>query len=167
MKSLSKPKLDKTKLVAKIIQHIEEDLNVLIRSALAAREAATHEESKSEDKHDTRGLEASYLAGAQAKRAAEMQELLLLYSKMPVQNFINLDSVQPMALVNLEYDEKFQWIFIVPKAGGSAVQMGDVLVQLVTPISPLGEELMGRKAGDEFELKVSGKIKEYKILDVT
>ncbi len=57
---------------------------ILKEAALATYEAATHEESKPENEYDTRGLEASYLAGAQAKRTAEIEELLIILKHLDV-----------------------------------------------------------------------------------
>ena len=56
----------KQKLIEAILLELESELSVLADAAKAAHLAATHEESVAEDPHDTRGVEASYLAGAQA-----------------------------------------------------------------------------------------------------
>ena len=66
--------LDKAKLVETILKSLEKDLEVLREAEKSTREAATHEESKPENEYDTRGLEASYLAGAQSKRIIETEE---------------------------------------------------------------------------------------------
>ena len=60
--------MNKRDLLNLFANKIAEDLLVMTKAALAAHEAATHSESKAEDQYDTRGLEASYLAGAQSKR---------------------------------------------------------------------------------------------------
>ncbi|NBU22139.1 hypothetical protein EBS43_12140, partial [bacterium] len=62
--------IQKSQILASIVQKLNHELQTIELSAQAALEAATHEESKAEDQHDTRGLEASYLARAQASRAA-------------------------------------------------------------------------------------------------
>ena len=66
--------MDKRKIIEAIRRQLEKDLNVLKEAALIAYEAATNEESKPENEYDTRALEASYIAGAQAKRAGELEE---------------------------------------------------------------------------------------------
>lgn len=68
----------KKKLIELICAQLEKDLQTAIAAAVATYEAATHEESKPENEYDTRGLEASYLAGAQSKRAGEIEELLAI-----------------------------------------------------------------------------------------
>ena len=61
---------DKQAIIDRLVEKLQSEAEALVRAAQAAHEAATHEESRAEDHHDTRGLEASYLAGAQAQRAA-------------------------------------------------------------------------------------------------
>jgi hypothetical protein len=51
-------------------EKVRQELQAVEEAALASHHAATHEESRSEDKHDTRSIEAGYLAGAQAQRVA-------------------------------------------------------------------------------------------------
>ena len=53
--------MDKQSLHQALLMRLRADLELLERAAHTAREAATHEESKAENKYDTRGLEASYL----------------------------------------------------------------------------------------------------------
>ena len=76
----------KQKILAKLREKLEAEMQVMISAALIAREDATHEESKAEDKYDTRGLEASYLAGAQAKRAAELQRIIHSLQNLEIEN---------------------------------------------------------------------------------
>ena len=57
--------------VAQIIAALTSELDGYKRSARSAHEEATSEQSKAENKYDTRGLEAAYLAGAQSRQAAE------------------------------------------------------------------------------------------------
>ena len=52
------------------------ELEGYARSARAAHAEATDEQSKAENKYDTRGLEASYLAHGQSRQAAETAEAL-------------------------------------------------------------------------------------------
>ena len=158
--------MDQKALVDKIIEKLENERQSLAQAARATYEAATHEESKAEDKYDTRGLEASYLAGAQAKRAAEIQELIRYYHFMDLPDFSSDSTVAATALVELEASGKKLLCFVVPKGGGLTVQLGNTPVQVITPVSRLGEELIGRNVDDEFELAVAGSVREYRILGI-
>ena len=79
--------MDKVKLIHEIRKSLEKDLEVLKEAERATREAATHEESKPENEYDTRGLEASYLAGAQSKRITETEELLVIFKHIELKYF--------------------------------------------------------------------------------
>ena len=68
--------MDKSLIIEKIIDSIEADLAKTTAAALESAESATHEESRSEGKYDTRGLETSYLATGQAQHALELREAL-------------------------------------------------------------------------------------------
>lgn len=85
--------MDKKKLVAAICTQLELDLETQKAAALATYEAATGEESKAENEYDTRGLEASYLAGAQAKRVGEIEELLTIYKFVELKKFTAKDVI--------------------------------------------------------------------------
>ncbi len=63
--------MDKVTLLAQIVATLEHDVDVLRRAAQTAYETATAEENIAENKYDTLGLEASYLATGQARRTAE------------------------------------------------------------------------------------------------
>ena len=65
--------MKKRKLIETITERLKADLALYYRAAVAARAEATHEQSKAENKYDTRGLEASYLARRQAKQVAEVE----------------------------------------------------------------------------------------------
>ncbi len=63
--------MNKRALIRKIVARLTEELEVCFRAVQASRAEATHEQSKAENKYDTRGLEASYLARGQSKQAAD------------------------------------------------------------------------------------------------
>src|SRR5689334_17213217 len=100
--SLPEFNLNKRNLILAIIEQLETDLSVVKQAALATLEAATHEESKPENEYDTRGLEASYLAGAQAKRVAEIDQALNIFRTTGLTDFGPKDPVQTTALVEIE-----------------------------------------------------------------
>lgn len=155
--------LDKQRVVDAILERLQQELAVLVASAQSAREAATHEESKPEDSHDTRGLEASYLAGAQAERAASVQRMIALIKFLPVRPVPAGDGAAAGSLLEIESGGKRSWYFLVSQGGGITVTVDGQSIQVITPASPLGEELMGRPEGDEFEIENQGKVREYRI----
>jgi hypothetical protein len=157
--------MDKGKVFAQIIAELEGQLQVLQQSVKAAHLAATHEESKAEDKYDTRGLEASYLAGAQQARVEELAALLQTYRELPIKKFGKKDPIEATALVSLDSDGVKSQVLLGPGRPLSLKVDGKPL-QVITPSSPLGEALLGKTAGDTVEIRVRGEWKEYEVLSV-
>lgn len=160
--------MDKREILNRIVEKLQLEVTGLLAAAHAAHEAATHEESRAEDSHDTRGLEASYLAGAQAQRAADLSALISVYRLMPLKEFGPSDAIAPGALVELmsQGNGRKAHYFVVPRGGGAAVQAQGLAIQVIAPQSPLGEALIGRRAGEEFEVETQGVVREYEVVSV-
>ena len=112
---------NKKNLVAALGEQLMTDLAIVKQAQLATYEAATHEESKPENKYDTRGLEASYLAGAQAKRISEIEELLVILKHLQVKDFGENDKINSSALIEVESQGRRSHFFIMAKGGGLAI----------------------------------------------
>lgn len=158
--------MNKAELIAAICRKVESDLNAVDAAAAAAHEAATSPENKSENQYDTRGIEASYLAGAQAKRVAELEEILIACQATHPKDFTADEVIAPTALVGLEFGTKKSSVLILAKGAGISVDFNGVTVQTITAQSPLGEALIGSKVGDTAEVEQNGSVREYKILSL-
>lgn len=143
----------KRALVDALLGKLEEELATMRRAAKDARDAATHEEAKPENDKDTRALEASYLAGAQAARVRELEGALKLVGGMTLLA-LEGQPIQASAVVTLEDDDAVRTtFFMAPFGGGIVLSAGEISVQVVSPQSPLGRALLGRTAGDVIELR--------------
>ncbi len=142
-------------------------LGVLEAAARASHAEATHESSKAENKYDTRGLEAAYLAGGQARQAREIQDSIALYESLPLKNFAPGDPIDVTALVELEADNTRATYFIGPKSGGLEIMHRRREIRDITPQSPLGQNLIGRKTGEHWETKLGGSNVKYHIISVS
>lgn len=158
--------VEKKRLIQAIIDHLEQDLAGLKSAAMESYEAATGEESRPENEYDTRALEASYLAGAQSKRVAEVEEALHIYRHLEVRQYTDKTPIGPTALVDVECEGKPHRVFITPASGGLTVLFEGHSVQVVTPKSPLGEALVGLSVGDVATIDKGNKTLEYDILTV-
>ncbi len=156
--------MDKKILVEKIRQQLEADLKVLQEAAIATYEAATNEESKPENEYDTRGLEASYLAGAQAKRVGEIEEQLTMLKFLQIKSFNDETPLNSTALIQVEHEGKTNWLFLLPKGGGLTINVDNLHIQVVTPVSPLGEALVGLTVGDVAIVDRGNKTLQYEII---
>lgn len=158
--------MDKMKLIKHIREQLINDLAALKEIARVSAEAATHEESKPENQYDTRGLEASYLAGAQSKRIVDTEELLMLYRHLEPKKFTPEDVISTTALVEVDLQGKIFFLFILPKGGGLTIEFEGQRLQTITPNSPLGEALLGLKVGQVALVERGAQVLEYEILSV-
>src|SRR2546423_4762650 len=95
-------RINKSGLLQRIIEALHDSLAVLEKAARAAHAEATHESSKAENKYDTRGLEAAYLAGGQARQAKEILESIKVYGSLHVKEFGATDPIELSAVVDLK-----------------------------------------------------------------
>lgn len=158
--------MNKLEIKNLLIQALVKDLEALQETALEAKKAATHEEAKAENKYDTRGLEASYLAGAQAKRA---EELRVIIDKLNKLDFIlqKSERVEITSLVQVQDQEgKDKYFFLLPYAGGTKIVYNKQDVFVVTLQSPMGKNLLGLMEGDEVKVSNNTKATFYEIVKI-
>lgn len=158
--------MNKKQLLQQIVIALTESLGVLEKAARAAHAEATHESSKAENKYDTRGLEAAYLAGGQARQAREILDSIKLYESLAVKNFSPDDPIDVTALVELESGGTRSMYFLGPRNGGLEVEFKGKEVTVITPQSPLGQNLMGKKAGQRWTTKLGGSTVKHYIVSV-
>jgi transcription elongation GreA/GreB family factor len=158
--------MNKRTLIKKIIARLTDELEVYFRAANASRAEATHEQNKAEDKYDTRGLEASYLARGQSRQAAEIESAIAEFEKLAAQKFNGDGIIDIGALVELEHGGENSFYFLGPRAGGTEVVHEKKEILVITPQSPLGEQLMGRKQGDQPQLTLGGVKQTARIVSV-
>ena len=158
--------MKKSNLLKRIIGALHDSLAVLEKAARAAHAEATHESSKAENKYDTRGLEAAYLAGGQARQAREILESIQVYGSLPVKEFGATDPIDLSALVELETAGEVGTYFIGPRSGGLEVHCEAAEIMVITPHSPLGQQLMGKKTGQRWTTNFNGSRMNYRIVSV-
>ena len=142
--------MTKAALLLQIIATLSADLATLSGAARAAHAAATHEECLPDNKYDTTGLEASYLAQGQANRAAEIRQALERYRALELRPFDEQTPIRLTALVTLEAEDgSCRQVFLGPDAGGLKLGSGAAECIVITPESPLGRMLLGKVCGDE------------------
>jgi transcription elongation GreA/GreB family factor len=158
--------MNKRAIIQKITAKLVAELEIYFRAAQFSRAEATHESNKAENKYDTRGLEASYLARGQSKQAAELEAAIAEYQKLGVKKFAPGDAIAVGALVELEHGGENSFYFVGPRAGGTEVIHDRKEILVITPQSPLGEQLIGRKSGEQPQLTFGGAKAAAKILSV-
>lgn len=146
--------MNKPALLKAIIARLSEELALSLQAAKTAAAGATDEQSKSEGKYDTRGLELSYLAAGQGRQIAEAQEAIEQLRTLGLREFGKNDPIELSAVITLEVAgvaKKDQPLyFLAPRGGGTEVSHAGRDVVVITPQSPLGRELQGRQQGARF-----------------
>jgi transcription elongation GreA/GreB family factor len=97
-------------------------------------------------------------------RVDDIKQQLLMYKFLPVRPFTSEDVICPGGLVELELNQMHAYYLIVPKGGGLVTRVEGKAVQVITPNSPLGEALLGKRVGDEAQIEVGGKTRLYKVV---
>ena len=158
--------MNKRTIIDKIIAVLAAELDSYTQSARAAFAAATDEQSKSEGKYDTRAIESSYLARGQSLQATEIMRAVQQYEVLPVRAFLATAPIDIGALVELERNGERSFYFIGPGAGGAEIECKGNLVLVITPQSPMGQQLVGRKRGERLQIKVGRTSESYEVAAV-
>ncbi|HTH46049.1 MAG TPA: transcription elongation factor GreAB [Candidatus Limnocylindria bacterium] len=159
--------MNKDTVIHLIIAKLTDELELYTRAARAAHAEATDQHNKAENKYDTRGLEASYLARGQAKQVAELEQSLHEFRALLGRNFIPTAPIDVGALVELLAGKDRSFYLIGPRAGGTEVEHEGQEITVMTPQSPLGGQLMGHKAGEKLKLAFGGTSREFKVGSVS
>lgn len=135
----------KEQLRQQILAQLETDLRLQTAAAKLAHDEAIDEESRPQNKYDTHSQEAAYLAAGQAKLVQEIRESIGLFQSL---NLADFPPEAPIALGSLVAVGD-NWYLIGPRSGGMEVKLpDDRKVLVITPGSPLGRQLMGRRTGE-------------------
>jgi transcription elongation GreA/GreB family factor len=153
----------KRQLLDELIKKMKSELATLEDAAKANKDFATDQEFKAESKYDTRSLEASYLAQAEAQRAEDI--------KLDIQMLEEVDIETPKeggigigSLVELLHKDQARQYFLIPTAGGTLIQLDGQSILVVSAFSPLGGALIGLKEGEVFEVETPKETRTYKVL---
>jgi len=158
--------VNKKELLDRIIASLSHDLDVLFTAARAAHEASTHEENQPDNKYDTLALEASYVAQGQANRAQDLRKSIDMYKRVKPHGS-NVETVRLTSLVTLEDgDGMARTVFIGPAEGGLKVELKGEEIVVITPLSPMGRELLGKSEGDSVEIETETSRMEYEIVEL-
>jgi transcription elongation GreA/GreB family factor len=147
-------KTNKQALHQLILAELKSRYDLASAAALQAYETATHEENVAENKYDTLGLEASYLAEGQSRRVAEAEREIKSFERLSIREFNEDDSVQFAACVGLRElsSQALMEVFLSPVAGGVRIEFEGRQILLVTDQAPLGKALLGAYLEDEISL---------------
>ena len=159
--------MDKSLLQQQVLERLAEDLLQVEEALRASHETATHEENIAENKYDTLGLEASYLATGQARRAEAIRQSLASWRQFRPRPYDAGKGIQLGALVSLvDADDRQQLLFIGPDGGSMKLASGALMVQVISSEAPLGRAIMGKCEGDEVSIQVASVRQRFEVMRV-
>ncbi len=143
--------MSKQHIVDQLTQNIELQLQTMQEAARTSHEASTGEEGKAEGKYDTRGLEASYLADAQAEQCQTLQRSLHIFQSLTLDEFSSDEAVQGGALVETAINGEICYYLLTPCAGGITIEHEGFDLITISPEAPLYQSLIGCRMGESIE----------------
>jgi len=161
--------MDKFLLQQQVLDRLAEDLLQAEQAVQAAHETATHEENIAENKYDTLGLEAAYLATGQARRAEAIRQAMVHWRQFRPHPYDAGKGIQLGALVCLvdaDDQQQQQLLFLGPQGGSMKLASGGHTVQVISSDAPLGRAVLGKCEGDEVWIQVALVRQEFEVLRV-
>jgi transcription elongation GreA/GreB family factor len=157
----------KRDLLVALRARVTADLEALTALQKQAQNGAFHEETRAETDKDTQAIEASYVARGLAQRVEEMRIGVAQLGAMRLRRFED-DPIAVGALVALEDDEGVRALyFLAPAGGGLRLPSQGTDIGIITPSSPLGRALIGKRVDDELELPTGGGLRALTIVAVS
>lgn len=154
----------KEKILNELIDKMKAEMHELEAAAKSNKDFATDQEFKAESKYDTRSLEASYLASAEAKRVEDLKLEIQMLEEVDLKLSAKSDEVCIGSLVNLRHKDQDRSYFLIPTAGGTLLKVEDQAVLVVSVFSPLGDAVLGLKVGEEFEVETPKETRTYQVI---
>jgi len=141
---------EKKGLLIEVINNLERSLAALNNAAKEAKEYATDKDSKAESKYDTRGLEASYLAGAQAEKAESLGEAIDLLRNFKLPD-LPTEAILGTVVIITGDDGEDEAFFILPAGGGIELEWQDQAITVISHKSPRAQSLIGLSPGKRLD----------------
>jgi len=158
--------MNKSKIKQKLIHDVKEEMEAIKEALGSSRSHVKDDDMKSEGKYDTRAIEAGYLADAQQKRIDELKLELQLLEGISIKKHNPGDDIGIGDLAEIEFNSQTRHYYLSPTAGGTMLLIDETPILVISTFSPIGDELIGLKRGDEFEVETRGEVRAYKILNV-
>ena len=157
--------MDKSLLQQQVLERLEQDLQQAELAARVAHETATHEENIAENKYDTLGLEAAYLATGQARRAEAIRQALASWRQWRPRPYDVTQGIQLGALICLADAEDIQqWLFLGPGGASMKLMAQGQVIQVISTAAPLGQAMLGKCEGDELVIQLAATLQQFEVL---
>src|SRR4051812_5223077 len=158
--------MDKVMLIEQLAARLRESASVARRAGEDAAVAAPGGGPPPEKREDARGApEQGGLARGQSQRAAQAETQPSILETFRQSPLTKGRTVALGAIVEVEDDSQGRTFFLAPVGAGVELSGpdGDGILSVVTPQSPVGRAVLGRRVGDTVEVIVQGEPKEWTI----
>jgi transcription elongation GreA/GreB family factor len=158
--------MDKQFLVEQLAERLRESAAVALQAQKAAAEEARDGATAAEKREDARvSQEYSSLARGQGQRAEKLRAELLALAEFRPPSLSPKAPITLGAIVEVEGEALGRTFFLAPVGAGIELRGpgGDGFLSVVTPISPIGKAVLGRRVGDSVEVVVQGETREWTI----
>ncbi len=161
-------------LIDQLRDRLVQDAAIAARSGQSAREVAQHSTEHAEKREDARTtIEFSNMAHAEARRVQALQKAISTLDDLRLTH--SYDDGTPIGLgaiveaMSEDLEGAYSKTFVLLPAGAGTELTGpggDGIVSVVTPSSPVGKAMLGKRAGDVAETVVRGEPVDWEILEV-
>ncbi len=159
--------MDKFLLQQQVLEQLAKDLLQAEQAVRTAHETATDEENIAENKYDTLGLEAAYLATGQARRAEGIRQAMVDWRQFRPRPYNASKGIQLGALVCIVgSDGKQQQLFLGPDGGSMKLVTDAQIVQVISLEAPLGRAMLGKCEGDEVSIQIASIRQQFEVLRI-
>lgn len=157
--------MNKRELVSKLVTKLAEKQVEIAAAAEDARQLSIAAPGRNNSRYDSSKEEFGYVADGLNLRSmdigrgtGDIQAAFL--PDMP-------HSVVEGAFVRLhEGGTSYANYLILPYGGGETIETDEGDIDVITPSSPLGSAMMGKKAGEPFSLHIRGTKREYRVEEI-
>lgn len=146
--------LSKEEVLKRIRDELKQQLSAVEEAVQQAREGLTVGDNRADNRGERGAIqEKSWLYSAQAERLEDLRQKIYVIDNFEVET---CDTIGPGALVSLREEgaEQQEIYFLQPALGGMEVEIDGILVAAISPASPIGNALYGKKAGDQVTVEL-------------
>jgi transcription elongation GreA/GreB family factor len=158
--------MDKRALTEQLIGRLKTTAKMARRASQDATQEAREGATPAERREDSRvALENAGLARGQERRAAQAAQDLAALERFRPGPFPPNAAIGLGAVVEVEDEEGGRTFFLAPVGAGEELTGpdGDGILSVVTPNSPVGRAVLGKRRGDSIEITVRGEPRELAI----
>jgi len=160
--------MDKKELIGQLVRQLESSARAALSSrdaaAAEARDGATPDEKREDARAAHQLGTMGRIAQKRAQDALTACDALTAFRPAPLRASA---SIALGAVVEIEDEDtgEGRTFFLAPVGAGVTLTGpgGDGLLSVVTPVSPIGRAVLGRKAGDVVDVTVDGAPREWQI----